>query len=135
MSNEKVLTKEIAEQFRKKKNSVDLSRFTAIEDAAAESLSKHEGWLNLSGLTSLSDAAAESLSKHEGRRRGRTAGSAAGPSRADDPTIRRARKVTGGRSASGVRGRSIYQAGRGTGAALREGRNAQRVRDEGDRLK
>jgi hypothetical protein len=66
MSDEKVLTKEIAEQFLAD-DSVDLDEFTAIEDEAAESLSKHEGAsLNLSGLTSLSDAAAKSLSKHEG---------------------------------------------------------------------
>jgi len=66
MRYEKILTKEIAEQFRKKKIEVQLDEFTAIEDAAAESLSKHEDYLNLDGLTSLSDAAAESLSKHEG---------------------------------------------------------------------
>jgi hypothetical protein len=67
MRNEKVLTKEIAEQFLENVNSVELSEFTAIEDEAAESLSKcRGGWLSLDGLTSLSDAAAESLSKHEG---------------------------------------------------------------------
>ena len=67
MSNEKVLTKEIAEQFLENVNSVELSKFTAIEDEAAERLSKcRGGWLSLDGLTSLSDAAAESLSKHEG---------------------------------------------------------------------
>lgn len=66
MSNEIVLTKEIADQFVADDDSVDLSAFTAFEDAAAESLSKHEGELYLHGLTSLSDAAAESLSKHEG---------------------------------------------------------------------
>jgi hypothetical protein len=65
-SNEKILTQKIAEQFLENVNSVELSEFTAIEDAAAESLSKHEGWLSLNGLTSLSDAAAESLSKCEG---------------------------------------------------------------------
>jgi SAM-dependent methyltransferase len=66
MSEENVLTKEIAEQFVADEDSVDLEEFTAIEDAAAESLSKHEGTLYLEGLTSLSDAAAESLSKHKG---------------------------------------------------------------------
>lgn len=66
MSDEKVLTKEIAEQFLADEDSVNLNEFTAIEDAAAESLSKHEGELDLDGLTSLSDAAVESLSKHEG---------------------------------------------------------------------
>ena len=64
-SNEKILTKEIAEQFLENANSVDLSEFTAIENAAAASLSKHESWLVLTGLTSLSDAAAESLCKNE----------------------------------------------------------------------
>ena len=63
MSDEKVLTKEIAEQFLANEESVDLSEFTAIEDEAAESLSKYEGTLWLEGLTSLSDAAANSLSE------------------------------------------------------------------------
>ena len=67
MSDGKVLTREIAEQFLADEDAVDLCVFTHIEDAAAESLSKHEGYrLILNGLTSLSDAAAESLSKHEG---------------------------------------------------------------------
>ena len=34
MSDEKVLTKEIAEQFLADEDSVDLSEFTTIEDAA-----------------------------------------------------------------------------------------------------
>jgi hypothetical protein len=93
MSEDTVLTKEIAELFIADEESVDLSEFTAIEDeaaevlskresghyvgigldglkslsdAAAESLSKHKGDLSLNGLTSLTDAAAEILSKHEG---------------------------------------------------------------------
>ena len=67
MSDEKVLTKEIAVQFLADDESVDLSEFTAIEDEAAESFSKHEGNdLDLAGLTGLSDAAAESLGKHKG---------------------------------------------------------------------
>jgi len=67
MSDKKVLTKEIAEQFLADEDSVRLSKFTAIEDAAAESLSKYEGtYLYLNNLTELSDAAAKSLSKHEG---------------------------------------------------------------------
>ena len=65
MSDENVLTKEIAEQFLADEDSVDLSECTAIDDDAAESLSKHKGSLDLNGLTSLSDAAAESLSKHK----------------------------------------------------------------------
>ena len=72
MSDEKVLTKEIAEQFLADfladEDSVDLSEFTAIEDDAAEILTKAEelGALYLDGLTSVSDAAAESLSKFQG---------------------------------------------------------------------
>jgi serine/threonine protein kinase/uncharacterized protein YfaT (DUF1175 family) len=67
MSDGKVLTREIAEQFLADENTVRLSEFTTIEDAAAESLSKHEGAaLDLSAITQLSDSAAESLSKHEG---------------------------------------------------------------------
>ena len=42
MSDEKVLTKEIAEQFLADEDSVGLSEFTAIEDEAAESLSKYD---------------------------------------------------------------------------------------------
>ena len=42
MSDEKVLTKEIAEQFLADEESVSLWEFTAIEDDAAESLSKYE---------------------------------------------------------------------------------------------
>ena len=60
-----MLTKEIADQFLAHEESVDLSEFTAIEDAAAQSLSKRECDLSLNGLTSLSDAAAKSLSKHQ----------------------------------------------------------------------
>ncbi len=51
MSDEKVLTKEIAEQFLNDDESVDLNEFTAIEDAAAESLSKHDDLaINLDNL-------------------------------------------------------------------------------------
>ena len=65
MSNDKVLTKNIAKQFLEDEDSaVDLDEFTAIEDAAAKSLSKYEYNLYLNGLTSLSDAAAKSLSYH-----------------------------------------------------------------------
>ena len=61
-----VLTLEIAEQFLANDNSVDLSEFTKIQEAAAESLSKYQAALSLRCLTELSDAAAESLSKHQG---------------------------------------------------------------------
>jgi hypothetical protein len=72
MSDEKVLTKEIAEQFVADEDSVEMEEFTAIEDDAAVILATHEGspsrgsYLYLSGLTELSDAAAESLCKYEG---------------------------------------------------------------------
>ena len=45
--DEKVLTKEIAEEFLV--DPMDLSEFTAIDDAATESLSKFKGELNLPG--------------------------------------------------------------------------------------
>ena len=65
MSDETVLTKEIAEQFLEDEYAVGLNQFTSIEDAAAERLSKFEGEnLYLNGLTELSDAAAVSLSKY-----------------------------------------------------------------------
>ena len=67
MSDEQVLTEDIAEQFMVDEDSTYFNGFTTIEDAAAQSLSKHTGYmLCLNGLTSLSDAAAESLSKHKG---------------------------------------------------------------------
>ena len=58
MSEENILTKDIAEEFLKDDQSVSLLEFTSIEDSAAESLSKHQGQLSLDGLTELSDAAA-----------------------------------------------------------------------------
>ena len=64
MTDETVLTKEMAERFLADPDDVDLKVFTTIEDAAAEILSKYKGRLYLSGLTSLSDAAAESLGRH-----------------------------------------------------------------------
>ena len=65
MSEEqKVLTKEIAEEFIKEDSLTVLEEFTEITDDAAEILSKFEGDLFLGGLTALSDAAAESLAKH-----------------------------------------------------------------------
>jgi serine/threonine protein kinase len=88
-SHPKRLTKEIAERLLTDPDSVELGKFTDLDDdaaeilskcganldlygltelseAAAECLSKYDGWLNLEGLTSLSDAVAESLSRHEG---------------------------------------------------------------------
>ena len=67
MSEEKVLTKEIAEQFLADEYSVALGDFNKIQDAAAECLSKYQGTeLYLEGLAELSDAAAESLGKLQG---------------------------------------------------------------------
>ena len=54
MTDEAVLTKEMAERFLAGPSDVDLEVFTTIEDAAAEILSKHEGYLRLDGLTTLS---------------------------------------------------------------------------------
>jgi formylglycine-generating enzyme required for sulfatase activity len=51
MSDESLLTKEIAEQFLADPDSVNLSEFTAIEDAAAEMLLEHDGELSLDGLS------------------------------------------------------------------------------------
>ena len=66
--SEKILTKEIAEQFIADEDSVDLTEFTKIDDDAAEVLSRfgfntimQTIWLD--GLTELSDAAAKSLAK------------------------------------------------------------------------
>ena len=45
MKNSKILTTEIAERFLDDNDSVDLSEFTSIEDAAAQALAKHEGFV------------------------------------------------------------------------------------------
>ena len=50
MSKAKILTKQIAERFLKDEDSVDLQRFTSIEDAAAQALAQHKGDLYLKGL-------------------------------------------------------------------------------------
>ena len=71
MSDEKVLTKEIAEQWIADEDSVDLREFTAIEDEAAAVLSDEEChmWVDLGGLTNLSGVAGRLLArgarKHE----------------------------------------------------------------------
>ena len=65
MSEEKVLTKEIAEQFLANQKD-DFSAYTTIYDDAAEVLASSEGDLCLDGLTELSDSSAESLSRHQG---------------------------------------------------------------------
>ena len=50
MSKEKVLTKEIAEQFMKEEDSVDLSLYSEFEDSAIEALSNYDGQLSLDAL-------------------------------------------------------------------------------------
>ena len=67
MTEELVLTKEIAERFVKTPDSVDLSDFTSIEDSAAEIISNYEGQLSLYGLSKLSSKSAKFLSRHKGR--------------------------------------------------------------------
>ena len=79
MTEEKVLTKEIAEQFLKISYSVNLSEYGSIEDTAAEILANYQltpsphvrgpaehPILELNGLKNLTDAAAESLSDFDG---------------------------------------------------------------------
>ena len=50
MSEEKVLTKEIAAQFLKEEDSVDLSVYSEFEDSAIEALSNYDGQLALDTL-------------------------------------------------------------------------------------
>ena len=63
MSKPKILTREIAEKFLKDNGSVDLDKFTTLEDDAAKALAKHKGSLMLNGITTLSKEAASSLAK------------------------------------------------------------------------
>ena len=65
MSDEKVLTKEIAEQFLADEDSVDLSEFTAIEDEAAEVLVKSNSTLWLTGITHVNRFQALKLGEHK----------------------------------------------------------------------
>ena len=83
MSKEKVLTKEIAEQFMKEEDSVDLSLYSEFEDSAIEALSNYDGQLSLDalvkevkeweylgssnyGVRESGEALARLLSKHKG---------------------------------------------------------------------
>ena len=50
MSEEKVLTKEIMEQFLNEEDSVDLSVYSEFEDSAIEALSNYDGQLSLDAL-------------------------------------------------------------------------------------
>jgi hypothetical protein len=65
MSEEKVLTKEIAEQHIASQEP-DLSEYTTINDDAAEALAAFEGELLLDDLNAISDQSAQLLSKHKG---------------------------------------------------------------------
>ncbi len=72
MSDEKVLTKEVAEEYLNE-DDPRFQEFTAIEDEAAEVLGSRyknecQSTLYLNGLTSLSDAAAKSLAEYRGYR-------------------------------------------------------------------
>lgn len=69
MSEEKVLTKEIAEQFLVDEESVDLTEFTAIEDVAAGLLGTYpntDGCIFLLRVNNLSVNAAKGLAKYGG---------------------------------------------------------------------
>jgi len=67
MSEEKVLTKEIAAQFLVDRNSVKLEEFTKLEDGAAKVLSKSESFdLDLSSLQEISELAAKYLVEFDG---------------------------------------------------------------------
>jgi len=62
----KILTKEIAEQFLGDPDGVELDEFTSIEDEAAEVLSKHQGELCLIECRFISTSAIELLSRRTG---------------------------------------------------------------------
>ena len=65
--NTEHISKEVAEQFLTRKDTLGLSRFSSMDDAAAEILSRYDGGeLYLDGLATLSEVVAESLSKFKG---------------------------------------------------------------------
>jgi hypothetical protein len=67
MSEEqKVLTKEVAEQYLKQSWSVSLNEFTSADLEAIEVLSKKQGDLDLRGLRTLTPGMAELLASHRG---------------------------------------------------------------------
>jgi hypothetical protein len=67
MSEEqKVLTKEVAEQYIKDSRSSNLNEFTSVEPAAAEVLSKKAGYLDLSGLRNITPEVVDLLASHCG---------------------------------------------------------------------
>ena len=65
MSDEKVLTKDVAEQFLADEDSVDLNGFASIDDAAAEILNGYSGDLMLESMANLSVTAATFLAGHK----------------------------------------------------------------------
>lgn len=67
MSEDRILTRGIAEQYIAAPKPRMLTEYTSIEDTAAESLSRFSGEaLDLYGLTNLSATAAEILSRYSG---------------------------------------------------------------------
>jgi hypothetical protein len=68
MSQEKLLTAALAEEFIRSQGLKSIAGFTSIEDQAAVALAACQySWLSLNGLTSLSDAAAVALASYKGR--------------------------------------------------------------------
>jgi hypothetical protein len=65
MSEEKVLTREIAEQLLKEKEPLRFEDYTALDDDAAEILATHKGELILDGLKEISDESATSLTNYQ----------------------------------------------------------------------
>lgn len=65
--SEKILTREIAEQFIADEDSVDLTEFTKIDEDAAEVLSNCSSDLFLDNLVEISDGVAKSFARHSGR--------------------------------------------------------------------
>ena len=66
MSEEKVLTREIAERIKTFGPVVNLEIFDSIDDDAAEILGSTNEWYSLSGLSKLTATQANSLSKTKG---------------------------------------------------------------------
>ena len=67
MEDNAVLNKKTAMRFMKDNESIFLSGYTSLDDAAAETLASYEGDLRLGGLNNISDSSAESLSFHRGK--------------------------------------------------------------------
>lgn len=68
-SRKGVLTLVQVERWLEDEDSVDIAKFTAIDEDAAAALGQSEGdWLELDGLTSLSEGAASALGKFKGKK-------------------------------------------------------------------